>query len=1050
MGAVFVAQDRLTGEEVALKRVLVDHSDGSQSASLSAEIKFSLTNEFEVLASLRHPNVVNVLDYGIDQTGSPFFTMQYLHDAITLQQAGIGRSYREKILLIIQIFEALKYLRRRGVIHRDLKPDNILVTPQGVVKVVDFGLALDKPLREDAGMTGTIAYMAPELVMGNIPTFDSDMYSVGVLAYELLTGQQLFTETRVLALIRDIMEHQFDPQPLIDVIEQNTSPEQRDMLSDTPTVIVDPELVKAMKSSPLGAGSKPVPESIYPVVNIISGLLNKNPKARPQDPQRMIIALYNAIGEYTPPQSADQRESYLQAARFVGREREFKQLTQALDAAVQGRGSLWLIGGESGVGKSRLMRELRNQGLVKRALVLVGEAVQDAAQPFQIWRGVVRRLLLHVSVSDEDAATLRILVPDIDRIIDHDLPPTPPEPQIPDVLLRLFHAYAQPLVLMLEDLQWESPESLDILKQLQADVDQRRLLIVAAYRNDEAPHLADEFPDAQFIRLERFGREATGALLRSMIGDAGADSDLVAALQRETEGNVFFLVETLRALAEDSGMLDTIGSAPLPDRIITGGIQQIVQRRLSRVPSQYQALLHTAALAGRDLDLRLMRALHDGDMVENWLTAASNAAVLEYQNERWHFSHDKLREHLVEGIATPEKRQLHQQIAETIERIYPPEQYAAPLIVHWRGAEVPEKELRYIRTAADRAKQVGVYDEARTLYERALELVKSEPRERVEFNVLLGGIYEYLSRYEEAQQKLNQALVLATQHNFTDFTADILDTLAWINIRQGDMDAATEKGEQVLRLARAAADDTLIMRALGLNGVIHHIKGDMQAAYDAFSEALPLAEKSGQPDVLANHLNSLGAAEAGIGKTAEAIETLSRASAIAQELGNPALIGNVEGNLGRLLYLDSQYDQAYEHFLSALVAFQRSQNTYGEALANCYLSFVTLRRSHLSEAQKRIHQALTLSTAIGATANVLMGLCAAADLHRQRDNARRAAELIGVVREHPASGGDAEIQAEADRVIGLINAPERDTWLENGRKLNFENVVNEERERAAV
>ncbi len=1048
MGAVYLAHDRLSGDLIALKRVHPSTAaDDLIDPVLSTQVKLSLTHEFEILASLRHPNVIKVLDYGIDEVGAPFFTMEYLQNAVTLHEAGRNRSFRDRIRLLMQVFEALKYLRRRGVIHRDLKPENIMVAPNDHVKVVDFGLALDQPKYEESGMTGTIAYMAPELLQGQPPSFASDMYSLGVITYELLTGQRLFGENKIFQLMRDILERSFDPQPLIDVIEAH-SMEEYGLFDPAQTLILNKSTADAVQD--ITPNHDSVTSSIYPLVNLIASLVDKNPARRLENPDHILTTLYDTIGEPAPPQSADTRESYLQAASFVGREVEQKRLLDALTRASAGLGgSLWLISGESGVGKSRLLRELHSQALVHGALVLTGEARRDTGQPLQIWREPLRHLLLEVEVSDEDAAALRQLVPDIERILDRPVPPAVQDAPLADVIVRVLKAVQQPLLLLLEDIQWEFDESLNIVKLLEAEAPDSRWLITVSYRTDEAPQLIEMFPDVPKIQLERFGLEAIGSLIHAMIGQAGADSHLVAALQRQTEGNVFFLVETLRALAEDAPSLEAIGSAPIPERIITSGIQQIMQRRLDLVPVDLRPLLQTAAVAGRELDLLMMRALFDGAQVEHWLTTATNAAVLDYQNERWRFSHEKLREHLLEQLAAPEKRDLHRQVAEAIERIYPHEEYALLLVKHWREAETAAKELHYIRMAADRLKQIGIYNEARALYERALELATEDPRAEVEFNVLLGGVYEYLSRYEPAQASLNRALELSAQHEFNDFSVDILDTLAWIDIRHGNMDAASAKGEQVIALARASGDDKLLMRALGLIGVIQHIKGDMQGAYDAFAEALPLAEKAGQASVLANHLNSLGAAEAGIGKTEEAIATLTRASTLAQEIANAGLIGNVEGNLGRILYLDAQYDNAYEHFLTALIAFERAHNTYGEALSNCYMSFVVLRRSNLEEARERVCAALTLSTSIGATATAVMTLCAAADLHRQQGNIERAVALIGMVRAHPVSGSDAEIQTESDRVLARLHPapiPEQlETWLAHGQTLDFDAVVEQER-----
>src|SRR5688572_6455874 len=182
MGAVYTAKDRLTGETVALKRVLIPSErivDDSHTDFLTA-----LATEFRTLAGLRHPHIVRVIDYGFGfEAGQaqPYFTMEYLPDARTLTQAAHNQPLETQVRLLTEMLMALAYLHRRGVIHRDLKPDNVLVDSSGRVKVVDFGLALEASGKPEAGLTegvaGTLAYMAPELFAEAPATIRSDLYA---------------------------------------------------------------------------------------------------------------------------------------------------------------------------------------------------------------------------------------------------------------------------------------------------------------------------------------------------------------------------------------------------------------------------------------------------------------------------------------------------------------------------------------------------------------------------------------------------------------------------------------------------------------------------------------------------------------------------------------------------------------------------------------------------------------------------------------------------------------------------------------------------------
>ena len=190
MGEVYRAVDRLSGNTIALKRVTA--SPGAlmfNSRTGDSSLNLALAQEFKVLASLRHPHIISVLDYGFDEQRQPYFTMDYLADARTVTAALQDKTTDEKIDAILSILQALVYLHQRGILHRDLKPDNVLVV-DGQVKVMDFGLSLVTKGSSEAvdEAAGTIAYMAPELLQDGSVSKSADLYAVGMMAYELFAG----------------------------------------------------------------------------------------------------------------------------------------------------------------------------------------------------------------------------------------------------------------------------------------------------------------------------------------------------------------------------------------------------------------------------------------------------------------------------------------------------------------------------------------------------------------------------------------------------------------------------------------------------------------------------------------------------------------------------------------------------------------------------------------------------------------------------------------------------------------------------------------------
>lgn len=692
MGAVYRVQDRLTGQVVALKRITTPTEQiAFASKGSSADYRLALAQEFRVLASLRHPHIISVLDYGFDEDRQPYFTLELLQNARTLLDAGKDKSVVQKIDLLVQMLQALAYLHRRGIIHRDLKPDNVLVVNDHV-KVLDFGLALVHDLQaqssEEGFISGTLAYMAPEVLKGESVGQASDLYAVGVMAYELFAGRYPYNAASITQLIMEITQ---------------TYP-------DTAALDVDDRLKL-----------------------ILDRLLAKTAEERYQDANELMAVL----GEISPSRAHYEtpiiRESYLQAARFVGRTAELDLLNAALTQTLNHQGSMWLIGGESGVGKSRLVDEIRTQGLVKGALVLRGQAIIEGGAPYQMWRDVLRRLVIHTALSDEEINVLKLLVPDIGTLLNLQIPvadfpdtdPTSLQARLFTAVEAVFRRQTQPVVLIVEDLQWAS-ESLALLKWLERIVPDTALLIVGTFRDDERPDLPSEFLSAQLIKLLRLSTDAIEELCVSILGDIGHRADVIALLQRESEGNIFFIVEVIRVLAEAAGELTKIGHITLPASVFAGGIEAAMRRRLSRVPDTSRSLLEFAVIAGRELDLHLLQTLEPQTNIQNWLL--SLGTTVEVQEDRWRFTHDKFRESLLRELVGERRKQLHRKVAETIEQIYPhdPTQYAI-LAYHWAQAEDKHKERHYSELAGKQAHANSAYTDAVRLLKRAIDL-QPDPR----------------------------------------------------------------------------------------------------------------------------------------------------------------------------------------------------------------------------------------------------------------------------------------------------------------------------------
>ncbi len=664
-------------------------SSRGTSGQPEAELRLALTQEFHTLASLRHPNIISVLDYGFDEERVPYFTMEYLAEAQPISLAAPDTTLQERTSLLLQILQALHYLHRRGILHRDLKPANILVVrgPGGpVVKLLDFGLAVlrREAARSHAEIAGTPGYIAPEVLFGSPPSEQSDLFAFGIVAFQILSGRS--------AIVRDT-----SGEPIL-----STSAEE------------------------IHWDAVPLHDALR---GCLQRLLARSPSGRFAHAEEAAHALRSAAQMQQPIDDEATQDSFLTAATLVGREPELRALKTALKAARAGHGAMWLLAGESGVGKSRLCEELKAQAQVRGISVMRGQADRHTGG-LDLFVPALRTLCLAEPLSDLEASILKPLLPDLPQLLGRsigDAPELSTQAARLRLLLTMEHVLLgsmTPLLLLLEDLHWAQPDSLDLLRRLTQNLADHPVLIVATFRDDERAQLISDLPGTQLLKLPRLGSDAVGELIDSMVGPMAHRAQLLDLLLRESEGNTFFIVEAMRTLVETSGGLSKLSQCDLPRSIFVGGIQQALQRRLARVPSRMHALLGLAAVAGRTLDEAVLAAARPGIDIAPFLQSCSDVGVLEVSEQHYRFAHDKLRESVLADLSASDQSALHAQLAQAIERAYPGSAvHAALLSHHYLGAGMLREAGSYAAKAGEQAVLRGALAEAQVLLRRAIDLL---------------------------------------------------------------------------------------------------------------------------------------------------------------------------------------------------------------------------------------------------------------------------------------------------------------------------------------
>ncbi|MCK6547493.1 protein kinase, partial [Myxococcota bacterium] len=636
MGVVHRAEHDGTGELVALKTVL--RIAGHDLAGIRREIR--------ALESLEHPGVVRIRAQGIAD-GVPFYAMDLLegetlrdHLRAAFSRRGIdpGAASETRItsaetlgpeapaapsvrgsaawcapapdvtgrllLIVRRLCSALAYLHGRGIVHRDLKPENVFVRPDGAPVIVDFGIAsrtAGGAGREVLDLTsrraGSLTYMAPEQIRGDVVDARADLYALGCILYECLTGRPPFEGVDA----RAVAEGHLRGAPL--------APSARG-------VDVSPELER-----------------------LVLGLLCKAPDERPGFAADVDAAL-DAAGVSDPaPRAVPRPAAYTYRPPLVGRDALARELAERVESLAAGRGGLVLLGGESGAGKTRLLMEAVGLAEQRRLLVTGGEcAALSGALPapaLEPLRGLLTTIGDHCRARGERerrlilgdrAARIATVDPSFRDLVpsEEDAAPAPTRERLIAALSDTLRAFAAttPLLLAIDDAQWIDALSLDVVGALvRADLAAHPILIIATCRWGEAPAGIVELAGAtDVLRLDvaRLDRTALEAIVAGMLAVPRPPPSLLELLDGVWEGNPFFVAEYLRAaivsgvLRRDAAArwhLDEDGASfaalerrlPLPE-----ALSRLIRGHLDALSGDGRALVELGSVAGREVDAELL------------------------------------------------------------------------------------------------------------------------------------------------------------------------------------------------------------------------------------------------------------------------------------------------------------------------------------------------------------------------------------------------------------------------------------------------------------
>lgn len=968
LGAVLKAFDVQDQRKVALK-VLFPY--------FSQDMIDRFTHQAQQIIALDHPHIVPVLAW--EKEANYSFKVEAYMSSPTLQSylalhAG-PLPIDEAMHIALDISQALEYAHSRGVVHGDLKPSNVFMTPSGA-RVSGFGqgrLEEGHNLLRMPFFFMDPLYVAPEQILGQPLDARTDLYALGVLLYRLFTGRFPFERGE-----EDLLQAHLHRAP-------------------PPPRQFNPQISLSLE-------------------HLLLKLLSKNPNDRYASARQTWRISQNLM---THGEDAGHPRRVL----LVGRVEERQRLRNYWDEAAAGRGQLVFISGEPGVGKTSLAQQVATQ--CQPPVLLTGQAREgQTTASYRLFAEVLRAYFATVPPEFHDAearrllGNLRRLVPEIGQMLP-DLP-TPIALDAEQEQLRIMATLTQfikratrdrPWLLILDDLQWADAMSLELLRYLGRHVHNMPLLLIGTYCESELESgllrdvLADlsGLPVYHQVVLDRLSLEDVDQLL-SYIWRQPVPEDLVRRIYQQTEGNPFYVEEVAQGLVDDGQVARRDGAWQFPEvaRVrLPQSVRDAVWRRIGRLSPDALSLLSRAAVLGEVFDvgdLQEMADLSRWEVLEHLSVALERNLVQEGPGEsQLSFRHTEIQYVLYDDLGSLRRRVLHRQAAEALERRAQPEpeQVAEALAHHFGGAGMEGKAVVYSVEAARQAETARAYLAALSWYRRALnhlEALDSEAAasyDEVQFAVhrALGDILTHLARYEEALEQYTaaealldaqgpapedgqaraQACAQARAQARACRYAALCYAVAQVHERSSGYDLAVRWLERGMGYVDAGPPTEELTRLNALCGRVRLQQGKTEAALRCLNRALRMAREISLREVEAEALQSLAATQWRLGDVTEALQIAERALRIQQEIGDRAGESRSLNLLGILATDRGNYDDARAYLTQTLELRRQVGDLSGESATLNNLGVVSWSCGDLDGAYTYYEQALRLYREIGHT-----------------------------------------------------------------------------------
>jgi serine/threonine protein kinase/Tfp pilus assembly protein PilF len=943
--------------------------------------------EFSILQTFSHPHIVKVFDIGtfkMQKNSYCYYTMEFI-EGISFDSYAKNHKYPKVISTFIDILNIIGFVHKKGYIHCDLKPNHLIVDKQGVVKLVDFGFVQYQKAIVSEEIGGTLRYIAPEVFKGEEPDIRTDIYSLGVILYESISGNKLF-----------------DYNKTYDIIDA--------VVNKIPPPIKDRNIPEYVKETTMKMLSKQR-LSRFTSVNDILDIFNNKDKTNPE--KEFIEKIFYSD--------------------FIGREKYINSALKLIQDISTTQGQILILEGVPGVGKTRFLKEIEHQLLLNRVNVNYIKLIEDEQFKFN-W------LLDLIEIMDVDVSRIRsmIIKGEINlsisgrykffNIIENAMN------KIPFDKIHIF---------LIDDSDITDQIIIDFILYFADILEKKQFLFIFSTEkvlNTFNKLLSDQiYSNIGIFELNGLNKNETAGLIKNILGVTENTDEITNYIFEKTEGNPFFIEQILiniidKKLLKRKGNMLNYNISEIEQISISKNFNTVMEKEFDKLSGKEKSILKITSIFGESIPINWLERIlkYSESETIRMLDGYTLKRIFNItEDNKLYFLHRLTKTGVNILIDDKEKILIHRKILgflKTLEQSYyilqmkahhaffAKSKNAKDYLVNLLDQSVKISDEDFIIKSFERLKELdeidyifefdkhildkvgdvyyykGEFNEALSVYSIALDriniqndktgifrriamtyialsdykkaekifdnLLKGELETEKRFNVLIdsGWLYYTRKNYKEAKEIYRKALILSTRLENKVILGKLYYNLSTLHYMSDEFEESEYYGKKVIEIGLEYKNDYYLMAGYNMLAIICQKGRDYKTALEYYRKSLDIIEKTEDLQRRLNIFINLTKIHFYVGNIEKCNENYSESIIIAKKLGDKSNIALLYNLYGNILYKKGEWEQAIKYYnMSGKISLGNGEYIiYLESLLNIsYIYLYQGKRNSICELIKK-------------------------------------------------------------------------------------------------